>query len=411
MLHFFTTRGQDRPGWRPKTVWHWCHVALVLTLSFLGAKAAIADANQTRRAMDAEPFEATDNARMKAKFVLFTTNRKVEASAEAAARQTHGGVLKYDNVFKSEPVNGLALGWAKVTYPAHRQIGDQNYVTNSAQQNPLFNFSIVDHKIIPTPDDFRKAIDKLKGEANDRSLLYVPGIDTSFNNGIEALAQLALDLDWRGPPVLFSWPSDGFRLISGTRLFGLSESSYLETSRIALRSSPLLSATINELSSSGVVFDLLAHSMGSEVVVNSLSAQQEVSRLSMAPETIAPSPSMPTLVLAAPDVSTHEFMGDMHPILARRTKHITIYCSNDLALSMSARVRHSDDRLGYCVTPKVGPEGLEIVMVSGTAQDFANHSYYIISPDMLNDVKRALSPDSMARIPGTPGRMREIKLK
>jgi esterase/lipase superfamily enzyme len=155
---------------------------------------------------------------------------------------------------------------------------------------------------------------------------------------------------------------------------------------------------------------MVAHSMGSEVAVNALSLPAASEPMSLLSAHLAPSPTMPTLVLAAPDVSTREFTGTFQPLLALRTKHITVYCSEDYALLTAALVRHSDERLGYCAGAKRGPNGVEMVMVRGAAEDWANHSYYTRSPELLRDVSRVLSADSTASIPGSPV-PRELMLK
>jgi esterase/lipase superfamily enzyme len=114
---------------------------------------------------------------------------------------------------------------------------------------------------------------------------------------------------------------------------------------------------------------------------------------------------MPGLVLAAPDIGTKEFIDDFRTKLLQRTRTLTVYCADDLALYLSSRARKSDERLGYCKQPKQLMSGIDMVAVTGPSLDIANHSYYLISPDMLNDIRRSLDQQG-----AFAGGNRELKL-
>ncbi|MGJ5151115.1 alpha/beta hydrolase [Bradyrhizobium sp. HKCCYLR1023] len=359
--------------------------------------------------MEAKHFSPTENARSVSRYVLFATNRAIDQMEEYTARIRLGKILRYDRLFKPTLGTSTSFGWALVAYPAHHRPGSPDFKEDSSLQNPLKNFSIIDHQILATPEAFRLSIQVMSGSEGDRSLLFVPGIDTSFNDGAERLAQLVVDLDIQGSPVLFSWPSDNLRLIPTQSLLGLTPTSYLDTANIAAKSIPHLTRTIDEVAHDGVPFDVLAHSMGSEITVSSVSGRSSGLPVRVAegqPDSI---PAMPSLIFAAPDVSTKEFSTVFRKRLVERSKHITVYCSDDHALWMSANIRPSDERLGYCLSQKQPMDGVEFVPVVGGTHDFANHSYYILAREMLSDIKSVLSAEITTQsLP--PGKERKIEI-
>jgi esterase/lipase superfamily enzyme len=125
---------------------------------------------------------------------------------------------------------------------------------------------------------------------------------------------------------------------------------------------------------------------------------------------------LPNVVFAAADMSSREF-SSLRTSLLERAHRITVYCSDDTALVWSRWVNDSDERLGACVRPKDPKdlmEGISFVRVSGKIRDWANHSYYINSPEILADISRSLAGESQAlTLPGVPvqTRYREIFLE
>lgn len=357
--------------------------------------AAIAD-NQSKnlsiqRALDAAMLPATQNARLRHRYILFATNRRIDRQVEERARGGRGPSIRYDQLFQNLPDVSLAYGWARISIPSQRSVGQQNYSSDSSEQNPLFTFSISDHYIASSPNELAAVVAKLPFGKNARPLLYVHGLDNSFNDAAERLTQVSVDVQLSGVPILFSWPSDNIRMYPATPLVGLTPSTYLRTGTIATMSTPYLRQTITDLVEKvSVEFDVLAHSMGTLIATKTLAARSLSARRS---ETR----SHPRLVLAAPDIAVGDFRG-MRPDLVSKLRRVTVYCSDDLALSFSRRVNNSDSRVGSCKEKKEEKdlmEGIEFVRISGRTYDFPNHSYFINTPILLQDMRRILGDDSM----------------
>src|SRR5262249_27458852 len=133
----------------------------------------------------------TKHARMRSKVILFVTNREIDLSAEDRAR-SDSTLLRYEDVFRNAPAVSTSYGYAVVSYPTNRSVGGQNYYTwRSNLQNPLYHFSVVDHLIIRSPDEFRELSKMIYSKAED-PLLYVHGFNTSFSDAAEALTQLVV---------------------------------------------------------------------------------------------------------------------------------------------------------------------------------------------------------------------------
>jgi len=111
------------------------------------------------------------NARTLRKVVFFVTNRRIDHNAED--RVGPGKVLSYEDLFRNELVLATTYGAVELSYPANRLVGDQNYGPDSVRENPLTQFSIVDHVIANSADGFRTLITKFYPTVNAHSLLFV----------------------------------------------------------------------------------------------------------------------------------------------------------------------------------------------------------------------------------------------
>jgi esterase/lipase superfamily enzyme len=140
-------------------------------------------------------------------------------------------------------------------------------------------------------------------------------------------------------------------------------------------------------------FEMVAHSMGTDVAVNAIALRESTRNRPLT--SIVPS----TIILAAPDISTTEFVSRLRPGIVRTDRHIIVYCSNDWALLLSRMTNGSDERLGYCTTePTLKPPmpGVDLVIVRGPISGFSRHSYYLSEEKILDDMRTALADSAVA---------------
>jgi esterase/lipase superfamily enzyme len=381
--------------------------ALLLSLSVSLANEGLAQSTKNRSiesGLDSEIPRVTQSARRRYIRVLFSTNREINLQEETKAR-LEGRLLSYEDLFLNAPAVGISYGWAEVSYPSNRKKADDSHGLNSLLQNPNYQFSVADHFIVSTPRAFSRLLDEFFQGNDHPALLYVHGLDNSWNDAAQRLAQMAIDLVQPGVPLFFSWPSDVVRAHRHVPFIGISSTSYQSVQKISADSRPYLAHTMDELvEGTRRTFGIVAHSMGADLASTSISLMRSARGASLGAPKI--------LVLAAPDMSGKEFAA-MRPVLTHSDRRVLVYCSYDRTLLASQYANNSDERLGYCAsTPKAIPD-VDLVMVRGAISDFGRHAYYLSAAKIIDDVERSfLAQYRYGRgadvKPG--GRVREIKL-
>lgn len=380
-------------------------ILLAIALTGSGRSFAADDKVSARRALDVQPLAPTEYHMLSHRRLLFATSRKIASDAESEARSKPGGSIRYDRVFRETLSPSIAYGWVEVGYPSDREFGAQNYNPDPEKPNPFSYFSIEAYGTVGSRQEARELAKKEGFALDARALVFVHGINNSFSDAAERLTQLVVDLNVKGTPVLFSWPSE-----TGVPVMQVSPASYRSVLANARTSEPYLAQAVDDLLAlQRHRFDLLAHSMGTLVAFDVLASQRSGGSAPGKEEATAGS-ALPNVVLAAPDIGMRHFK-DGRDEFVRKAQRLTIYCGRDRALYFSSIV-NGDDRLGYCPDGKGKDDlvnGVEFVRVYGNYHDPFRHSYYINAPQIVKDIKRALSSE---RDPFAPDRSpyREILL-
>jgi esterase/lipase superfamily enzyme len=164
---------------------------------------------------------------------------------------------------------------------------------------------------------------------------------------------------------------------------------YLPDIEHSAYATPLLSELLRALSAQGLRIDILAHSMGNRVLLQSLSA---LSRRTDPPR----EDFVDQIVLAAADVGADPGNNDFAHLLndARPFAHrITIYASaGDAVLAVSA-VAHGDvPRAGHrpigdgrLQTPGAGDHIVDVVDATDAPAELLGHSYFGMSLEAISD--------------------------
>ena len=207
---------------------------------------------------------------------------------------------------------------------------------------------------------------------------YVHGYNNSFDYAVRRGAQLGYDLDLPLIPVVFSWPSAGETWFS-TAKYTFDENA---AARSAGPFSDFLGSLLEEQSSPVV---LMAHSMGSRVVVEGMLDLERAGRL------IRP---VDELVLAAPDIDATVFARRYLDIAVGHAGRVTLYCADDdRALKLSRQVHGGYDRLGSCREESLrlveGPH-VEVVDASRLYVDLIDHDKVASSPRLIDDLRHVL---------------------
>ena len=217
-----------------------------------------------------------------------------------------------------------------------------------------------------------------KNPGDKKALIFVHGFNTKFQDAAFRTAQIVGDLQFRGTPVLFSWPSRG------------EIADYLYDKDSALGSRDALLQVIQNLNEAGITdISIIAHSMGNLVAVDALANSSST----RSPAAIA------QLVMAAPDVDRDMFIEEI-PKLAKVAKGLTLYASSkDKALQLSMRVAGNIPRAGD--VPQIGPvvlSPLVTIDVSALGDELfgLNHNTFATAKNVLDDLKLLLTTGAPA---------------
>ncbi|MEO4016739.1 alpha/beta hydrolase [Pseudomonas rossensis] len=223
-------------------------------------------------------------------------------------------------------------------------------------------------------------------------LLFVHGYNTSFAAAAERAAQLAYDLAFPGPTVLFSWPSDGNVL------------TYVrdeEQARIAWRQ---MAEVLNHLTrlNAGVPVYVVAHSMGNRVLTQGLAEL-----LSKRP---GADRAFRQVVLASPDIGEEEFRQRwVNELNSASAPRFTLYASNqDIPVSLSAWL-HGERRLGSGGQDIAVLPPLDSIDASAITEEWfgLSHSYFGDNDTVMSDlflvIHQGLEPAQRPRLVKTRG--------
>jgi esterase/lipase superfamily enzyme len=298
---------------------------------------------------------------------------------------TKGGIPAYSLIIKgnhtvvpvffgtdrTHPVNGhgvseytanrnreITYGYANVTIPAVHMMG-------RVEEPTFWHFEFSEdpgrHIVVGeiTPLDHNAFFAAINSRVNvtgpKRAFVFIHGYDTSFDDALRRTAQIAYDLKYPGPPILFSWPS-----LAGALTYPY------DASNAAWAVSDLEKFLLDVAANSAAAeIDVIAHSMGNQVLISALH--------DLAMRT--PPMRLREIVLAAPDIDADIFSRAIPAILGEATR-VTLYVSShDAALQASKRFngynRAGDSSEGLVIIP-----GMDTVDASAVDTSFIGHSYY-----------------------------------
>jgi esterase/lipase superfamily enzyme len=290
-------------------------------------------------------------------------------------RSVEGGQASFADA-PADEVGELATGWCTVSVPrnAHR-IGEIERPTfwtldvTNWFENADRHFVIVERPLVPG-EAFWSAL----GTSVDRSparqlLLFVHGYNVSFDDAVYRTAQLAFDLNFPGPPVLYSWPSNAATL------------RYVADKDHSLSTLGAFKRFLLDLSrrSGATTIHVIAHSMGNNALVHALAE--------LALEHRDAAPRFREIIMAAPDVDRREYLR-LADAFHSSASRVTLYAAdNDRALGASETL-HGDPRIGDA-RPMFVRQGLDSIDASLIIKGFLKHSYFA-DPRILGDIERLL---------------------
>jgi esterase/lipase superfamily enzyme len=309
-----------------------------------------------QRAQQLQANEQTDTALtgFGVKRVFFATDRGINVKASTI------------EITNSQNSDGkMRLGVCEVAVQKQGE-GADNLLRLISDADSDRYYSIQSISLSQDSDWWEQVKAAMKAAHNGDVLLFVHGYNVSFADGCRRAAQLAYDIKFTGPIMLYSWPS------SDTFLgYGKDETSAAwSTEHFVGFLKQVLDATdLGHL-------HIIAHSMGNRIVTDGL-LSDKITKTERA--------RLGEIVLAAADVDRKKFhqQYDLPRVGAMR---ITMYASNRDQALLASKIFHGFVRLGE-VKPDIEVKaGMDSIDASAVDTGFLGHSYFGDSPSVVDDL-------------------------
>lgn len=218
-------------------------------------------------------------------------------------------------------------------------------------------------------DKLRERVQESEGQ---EAIVFIHGYNVTFEDAARRTAQLVYDLEFKGAPILYSWPSQG------------SLGSYLvDESNVEWTVSHLKQflKLIAEQSNAKEI-NLIAHSMGNRALTRALEKLSYTDAKD--------GPIFDQIMLTAPDIDVDIFRNDLAPRIIKTAQRVTLYASsNDKALAFSKTI-HGFARAGESGENVTVVQGIDTIDVSELDTSLLGHSYYGSNETVLTDMAQLL---------------------
>lgn len=300
------------------------------------------------------------------RLVYYATTR--QATASNTGKGIRYGTEPADN-------DGLQYGAAKVSIPRAHRMGE---LEGPAIWRLEFSENHDKHVVLlsATPEDersfYKSVAAEIQKSAKQEALVFVHGFNIGFEEATRRTAQIAYDLGFNGPAILFSWPSQGeVGLVAYEK----------DVRNVDLSASQLMTFLSQCSNFTGAKqIHIIAHSMGNRAVVKALASLSSVPQNRQF--------HIRHVALMAPDLDATEFRR-LALAMKKTAGDVTLYAS-----SRDTALRASQTLAGY---PRAGEGGENIVVMPGIIETVDcsmvdtsllgwGHSYYADSSAILSDL-------------------------
>ncbi len=281
-------------------------------------------------------------------------------------------------------------GQCEVSIPRRHQFGE---LERPSFWRLEFRESEAKHVVLKSvkPLDADVCLGQLREDLNSKEesalFVFVHGYNVEFAEAAQRTAQMAFDLQFRGVPMFYSWPSRG-------TLGGYSDD-LLSADASAGPLAEFLTRLATETGARKI--HLVAHSMGNRALVGALA------RIGQTPETPV---KFNQVVFAAPDLDAAQFANDLAPRIRPVVERVTIYESgSDLAL-WASRLWNQTVRLGQPgpYWPQIRTyDWIDVIDATSVGFEWFNLGHSAYGGGLLADVRRVLDGRPIGETVPGPG--------
>ncbi len=292
---------------------------------------------------------------------------------------------KQPEYFSGERSPAVAFARLDISVPRSHQVGKLELpgsVTSAG--DPASHFTVSGVKLLSEPEMLKevKGAVAQRPQVDREVLVFVHGYNTNFADAAFRFAQIVTDSGFKGVPVLFTWPSRA-------QLFAYPyDRDSADFSRDALETG--LRVIARDLGANR--FDILAHSMGTLLTVETLRQAAIRGDGSFGGK-------LRNVMLAAPDIDIDVFKTQ----LATIKRPVTVFVSSDdRALDFSRQFAGDKARLGAIsekdadVVADLSRAGARIIDLSkDRSGDDYNHGKFATTPRVVQMIGKRLSADGL----------------
>ena len=303
-------------------------------------------------------------------------------------REYHDGGAPYD------------LGVCEVEIKRHRNHDTIGPLPKSSSEL----VSVVSTDLLERDRFYERIRETMWYAGSNDTFVFIHGFNNTFEDAAKRTAEIWYDVEFKGPPIMFSWPTRGGSFWRG--VFGyFADSETVKWSVAHLKE--FLLDLVDETSPDRLHADeparihLIAHSMGSRALIRTLMlVADELGR--------GDRPLFCDVILAAPDIDRDLFRDVIVVDLlrARLAEHYTLYASSsDTVIKTSQKLQvypragNADDGL-----VAVHHDSFDTIDASAIQSGWLtlNHDYFITEPEVIRDLQQILCRGN--RDPGAYGR-------
>ncbi len=281
-------------------------------------------------------------------------------------------------------------GQCEVSIPKRHQFGQ---LERPSFWKLEFRESAAKHVVLQhvEPLNAEECLGRLRGDLSteqDAALfVFVHGYNVEFAEAARRTAQMAFDLEFRGVPLFYSWPSRG-------TLTGYS-ADQREADASAVPLAEFLTRVARETGARKI--HLVAHSLGNRALVGALA------RLGQTPNETA---RFHQVVFAAPDVDAAQFATTIAPQIRPVVERVTIYSSgSDLAL-WASQLWHRTVRLGqpgtYWTKRIRTYDWIDVIDATAVGFEWFELGHSAYGGELLADLHRVLAGQPAGQPPTGP---------
>lgn len=280
-----------------------------------------------------------------------------------------------DDIFGVESDVNFRLGVCRVNVPRNHSTGELKSTKNQRDSSNDY-FKIISQKEL----NLTSVVDYLK-KSQRSPLVFVHGFNVKHEEAVLRASQLAYDLKYQGPVVLFSWPAGAGAGFLDNKLINRTYEANLKTATLSIQTFKIF---ISKLIDSKVIPNIVVHSMGHQVVLPALFELGKARKLQ--PGDTNYQMPLGEIILNAPDFDSELFTTNVE-MIKNLSRRVTLYCSYTDKAMFASESMNSSKRLGGC-TYMEGVDSINVSLLDNSTFGL-NHGYYASRP-ILSDVFQVL---------------------